>query len=228
MINIQNLNIHYGNKHVIKDLNIDFQSGKVYGIIGLNGAGKTTFFNTLNGAKKYSSGHIEHEGKPLNKEAIAFLETQNFYYSYITGREYLDIFTQTNPNFNMANFEKIFALPLDELIENYSTGMKKKLSLIAILKKEKPIYILDEPFNGLDLESNKVVEIVISLLRNKQKTVFISSHILDPLLKICDEICLLKDGNFQKKYSGEEFHKIESDLFGTFGDEARTLLEGSI
>jgi ABC-2 type transport system ATP-binding protein len=228
MIEISNLNIHYGSKEVIKDLNATFDEHHVYGIVGLNGAGKTTLFNALNGDKKKASGYIHYNGRVLDKTNVAFLETHNYYYSYITGREYLDLFSRTNDRFDVANLQKIFDLPLDELIENYSTGMKKKLALISMLKKDKPIYLLDEPFNGLDMESNKVVEIIIQLLKEKGKTLFISSHIIDPLLKVCDAICLLREGQFAKQYTKVDYHNLEQDLFGKFGEEARLLLEGSM
>jgi ABC-2 type transport system ATP-binding protein len=228
MIEIKDLSIAYGSKYVIKDLNVTFNEHSVYGIVGLNGAGKTTLFNALNGSKKKASGYIHYNDRILDKTDVAFLETHNYYYSYITGREYLDLFLQTNDRYDVENLQKIFDLPLDELIENYSTGMKKKLALISMLKKDKPIYLLDEPFNGLDIESNKVVEIIIQLLKEKGKTLFVSSHIIDPLLKVCDAICLLKNGHFVKQYSKEDYGRLEHDLFGNFGEEARLLLEGSM
>jgi ABC-2 type transport system ATP-binding protein len=228
MIEIGNLHIRYGSKEVIHDMNATFDEHKVYGIVGLNGAGKTTLFNALNGDKKKTSGYIHYNGRVLDKSDVAFLETHNYYYSYITGREYLDLFAKTNEGFDIDKLQKIFGLPLDELIENYSTGMKKKLALISLLKKDKPIYLLDEPFNGLDMESNKVVEIIIQLLKERGKTLFISSHIIDPLLKVCDGICLLKEGRFARQYKKEEYHTLEQDLFGKFGEEARAMLEGIV
>ena len=78
------------------------------------------------------------------------------------------------------------------------------------------------------MESNKVVEIIIQLLKEKGKTIFVSSHIIDPLLKVCDAICLLKDGSFAKQYTRADYHSLEQDLFGKFGEGARLLLEGSM
>jgi ABC-2 type transport system ATP-binding protein len=83
-----------------------------------------------------------------------------------------------------------------------------------MLKQEKNIYLLDEPFNGLDLETNKIVEQIILNLKQNGKTVFMSSHIIYPLLKICDEIHFLEKGNFIKHYSKSNFNEIEEDLFG--------------
>ena len=100
------------------------------------------------------------------------------------------------------------------LVENYSTGMKKKLALLGVLKQNQPIFILDEPFNGLDLETNKIHEIIITTLGKKDKTIFVSSHIIEPLLSICDKIHLLENGNFITTFDKNEFDKIDDILFG--------------
>ncbi len=106
--------------------------------------------------------------------------------------------------------------------------MKKKLALLAVLKQDKSIFILDEPFNGLDLETNKILELIILSLKQKQRTVFVSSHIIDPLLTTCDKIHLLQDGVFIKTYKKDEFFKIEEDLFGKLKREASEIISKSI
>lgn len=131
----------------------------------------------------------------------------------MTGREYLQIFKQSNPRFQLEAFQSIFALPLDTLIEFYSAGMKKKLALLAVLKQEKPLYIFDEPFNGLDMESVKILEFTLRAMVKPNRVILISSHILAPLLQLCDEIHLLQAGCFQKSYRAENFDQIESTLF---------------
>jgi ABC-2 type transport system ATP-binding protein len=177
---------------------------------------------------KPDAGLIMQNGTALTIKDSSYLETSNFFFSRITGGEYLKIFKQTNAEFNLAALQEYFKLPLDELIENYSTGMKKKLALLAVLKQGKPIFILDEPFNGLDLETNKILEIIILSLKQKQKTVFVSSHIIDPLLTTCDKIHLLDDGCFVKTYLPADFSKIENELFGKLKLEATALIGKSI
>lgn len=213
MIEIQNLNLHFGSKPVLKNLNIHFETGQVHGIIGLNGAGKSSFFNALTEIVKPDSGSLLFKKEQLRRNHIGYLETNNYFYTHLTGREYLNIFRQTNTLFNLEIFEKLLLLPLNELIENYSTGMKKKLALLAILKQDKPIYIFDEPFNGLDLESNRTLELIISTLQQKDKTILLSSHVLEPLLHTCHQIHLLQNGSFVKRYSREEFSSIREELF---------------
>lgn len=228
MIDVQDLSVSFNHHEVLKNISIGFEKGLVHGIVGLNGAGKTTFFNVLAKMLKPSSGCITQNGIPTGIKDTAYLETANFFFSRITGNEYLKIFKQTNTGFNLAGLQEYFKLPLDELIENYSTGMKKKLALLAVLKQEKPVFILDEPFNGLDLETNKILEIIILSLRQKQKTVFVSSHIIDPLLTVCDKIHLLENGCFVKTYIKTDFSKIEEDLFGKLKTEATQAISKSI
>ncbi len=228
MISVKNLTVSFNNHAVLKNISIGFEPGLIHGIVGLNGAGKTTFFNVLAKMLKPDSGSIAQSDTPINIQHSAYLETSNFFFSRITGAEYLKIFKQTNAAFNLTALQEYFKLPLDELIENYSTGMKKKLAVLAVLKQDKPVFILDEPFNGLDLETNKILEIIILSLKQKQKTVFVSSHIIDPLLTTCDKIHLLDKGIFIKSYDKTGFTKIEEDLFGKLKAEATQVISKAI
>ncbi len=228
MIRIQNLVVSFSTNKVLNNLSIDFQHNQVHGIIGLNGAGKTTFFNALSRSLKIDSGHINIDDRPISGKDVAYLETINFFYSRITGNEYLKIFKQTNLNFDLHTLQTIFKLPLNDLIETYSTGMKKKLALLGILKQHKLIYLFDEPFNGLDLEANKFLEIIITTLKKKEKTIFVSSHIIDPLLMVCDVIHFLENGQFTKTFNKADFHKIEDELFKKLKIDAATIISKSI
>lgn len=228
MISVQNLVVRFNDHEVLKNITIDFETGLVHGVVGLNGAGKTTFFNVLAKMPTPRSGELKQNGKTLGIKDTAYLETGNFFFSRITGNEYLKIFRKTNAGFNLVALQDYLKLPLDELIENYSTGMKKKLALLAVLKQDKPVFILDEPFNGLDLETNKILEIIILSLKQKQKTVFVSSHIIDPLLSVCDKIHLIENGCFVKTYLKNDFLKIEDDLFGRLKSEATQVIPKAI
>jgi ABC-2 type transport system ATP-binding protein len=228
MINIQNLSFSFSGHKVLDDITIDFQQNQVYGIVGLNGAGKTTFFNVLSTTLKFQTGQISINGNTITSKDIAYLETVNFFYSRITGNEYLKIFKQTNPGFNLNSLQEFLKLPLDDLIETYSTGMKKKLALLGVLKQDKQLFLLDEPFNGLDLETNKILELIITTLKEKGKTVFVSSHIIDPLLTVCDQIHYLDNGKFTKSFDKNNFHQIEDELFNKIKAEAKNIIFQSI
>ena len=228
MIEIQNVTICFTDNIILDNISVNFHPNQIYGIVGLNGAGKTTFFNALSANIKVDAGHIMFNDIPISSKVIAYLETVNFFYSRITGKEYLKIFKQTNIDFNLKSLQEYFKLPLDDLIETYSTGMKKKLALLGILKKGKEIFLLDEPFNGLDMESNKVLEVIIMALKEKGKTVFVSSHIIDPLLKVCDSIHYLDNGKFTRTFDKIDFHKIEDELFRKLMTDAKLRISRSI
>jgi len=228
MISIKNLTVQFSSKIVLNDISIDFTPNYIHGIVGLNGAGKTTFFNSLSTNLKVNRGELKFNTAALNYYDIAYLETNNFFYSKLTGNEYLNIFTQTNPEFDLSTLQEFMQLPLDELVESYSTGMKKKLALLGILKQKRSIFLLDEPFNGLDLETNKILELIITTLKAKGKTVFLSSHIIDPLLTVCDEIHFLEHGQFTKKFEKADFHRIEEELFKKLKTAAQEKITNSI
>ena len=228
MISINKLSVNFSDNKVLDNISIDFLPNQIYGIVGLNGAGKTTFFNALSSDLKIDSGEININGTSITNQDIAYLETVNYFYSKITGNEYLKIFKQTNLDFNLNSLQEFLKLPLDELIETYSTGMKKKLALLGALKQDKSIFLLDEPFNGLDLETNKILELIITVLKEKGKTVFLSSHIIDPLLTVCDEIHFLEHGQFTKTFDKTNYHKLEDELFSKLKTEAKTIISASI
>jgi ABC-2 type transport system ATP-binding protein len=228
MISIRNLTMAFENNFVLNCPLYDFELSQVHGIVGLNGAGKTTFFNILSKFIKQKSGRVVLNGKEIKRNQVAFLETTNFFYSNITGNEYLEIFSPSNRQFNLPEINKLFQLPMNEMIETYSTGMKKKLALLSVIKQDKEIYIFDEPFNGLDLETNKSLEIIIELLKEKGKTIFISSHILSPLITVCDKVHLLKQGVFTNSYIKNRFNEIDKELFADFSQRANEILSNAV
>lgn len=228
MIAINNLSKSYGNNKVLQNLNQEFSTGSINGIVGLNGSGKSTCFNCIANVIKPDEGKILIDDQAITNEDIAYLETQNYFYNNITGKEYLNIFEQTNMQFNLNQLQSLFQLPLNNLIKGYSTGMKKKLALLGLLKKEKQLYLFDEPFNGVDLQAAKVFEQIILTLKEKGKTILISSHILAPMLTICDSVFFLESGNFAKSFTKDQFNLIEDDLLGKFIIEVKDVVSKSI
>lgn len=225
MLTITNLTVSYGNKKVLENLNLNMEEANIHGLIGLNGSGKTTLLNTIYGFKAVDRGTILHDGLQLKRTDIAYLETENFYYSNITGREYLSLFKSNTAEYNPDDWNIIFKLPLDQFIESYSTGMKKKLSLMAILKQDKEIVILDEPFNGLDIESSKILSLIINRLKNKARTIIITSHMLESLTNICDYIHYLDNRAISFTRDKNNFTNLESEIFTGLEAEHKELID---
>jgi ABC-2 type transport system ATP-binding protein len=145
--------------------------------------------------------------------------------SRITGREYLQLQCHAR-EIRIKDFDKhnLFDLPLDKYAENYSSGMMKKLAITAILLRKNQIFILDEPFNGVDIHSNMVITDIIHKLRELQKLVIISSHIFATLTDTCDQLLLLKDGKISMCADKHGFLEIENEMRGkSIGDRIERM-----
>lgn len=212
MLEIKNLKVSYGEKEVLKDISLSFSSGKIHGILGMNGAGKTTLFKTIYGFKKADSGIRTFQNQPLENKDISFLETSNFFYPLMTGKEYLQLLGFQSNDFSIDKWNQLFELPLGEYVENYSTGMKKKLAFIGMMALDRPILILDEPFNGVDIESNEKILQILMRLKASGKIIIIASHIIESLTRICDRIDLLENGIIKETFKQHDFPILEKQL----------------
>lgn len=223
MIKIGHLSKNYGTNQVLRDISLGFEKGRVYGIVGENGAGKTTLFKCIAGLENYQ-GQISSDFDKL-KDHMGFLPTEPFFFSKITGKEYIRLLCNARGiKISDLNQRNIFDLPLDQYASTYSTGMKKKLALMAILMQQNEVFILDEPFNGVDIQSNIIITEIILKLKATGKTIIISSHIFSTLSETSDEIYLLKEGSFGRKANKEEFGKLEEEIkIITIGDRIERL-----
>lgn len=211
MIAVRNLSKKYGTNEVLKNINIEFGKGKVFGIVGENGAGKTTLFRCIADLEEYE-GEINSNLTPI-KNHLGLLLTEPFFFQKITGKEYIQLLCNAR-NIKISDIEtrNIFDLPLNQYAFTYSTGMKKKLALTAILLQGNDFFILDEPFNGVDIQSNIIITEIIHKLKALNKTVIISSHIFSTLSDTCDEIHLLSNGSFIKSVNKTDFEALETEM----------------
>jgi ABC-2 type transport system ATP-binding protein len=211
MIKIEKLSKFYGKKQVLNAINLEFKKGKIYGIVGENGAGKTTLFRCISGLESYK-GNISSDFTKL-KNHLGLLLTEPYFFSKITGKEYIQLLANARQT-KLTNIEdkNIFDLPLNQYASTYSTGMKKKLALTAILLQENNVFIMDEPFNGVDIQSNLIITEIIKRFKKLEKTIIISSHIFSTLADTCDEIYLMKNGEIIKKVDQADFNTLEKEM----------------
>lgn len=228
MISIENLKVNYGENTVLKSLNLVIPSASIHGLVGLNGSGKTTLLNTIYGIKEKQAGSIFFGSSPIEKNKIAFLESVNYFYPYITGNEYLRMFRTQNEKFDIEKWNELFELPLNKLVEEYSTGMKKKLAFMAVICLNREILILDEPFNGVDLETVQKLKSLLSKLKENHKTIIITSHILESLLSLCDNLSYLNNGAIQFTKEKKDFDTVEKEIFSVHQERLDNQIQSLI
>jgi ABC-2 type transport system ATP-binding protein len=211
MIIIQNLTKKFGQKTVLLNINLEIEKGKVYGIVGENGAGKTTLFRCLANLEKFDGKIIS--GNEAIKNQLGYLPSELFFFEKLTGKEYIQLLMNArNIKIDHIEDKNIFHLPLNQYASTYSMGMKKKLALIAILLQKNEYFILDEPFNGVDIQSNIMIIEIILKLKALKKTIFISSHIFSTLYETCDQIYVLSKGEITKSVQKSEFLDLEAEM----------------
>ncbi len=225
MLELKNIKFKYTDKTVLDDLSLEIPRGEISGILGMNGAGKTTLFNCLYGTLLPDSGEISFHQKALTSRQIGFLETENYFYPYMKGREYLQLLNRGGDAAKVEGWNEIFDLPLDKLVDEYSTGMRKKIALMGLLLKEYDVFILDEPFNGVDIESNEKIFHILKKIKEKNKIILISSHILSSLTGLCDKINHLEDGKIVKTYSKTEFDILSELLTKRIKNQVNLTLD---
>lgn len=212
-IKISNLNKSYGKKQVLHDLNLEVYEGELFGYVGKNGVGKSTTIDCLIGAKKFDSGQILINGYDIKKESykakkqFGYVASEPTTYEMMTGYEYLqfigsvyDMNDETFKN-NVIYLSNKLDLPDSDLkmvISSYSHGMKQKLCLIASLLSNPKVWILDEPTVGLDIMVFETLKEMMQEYVKHGKTIFITSHNIDLVAKICDRVALVNKGKIQK------------------------------
>ncbi|WBO85818.1 ABC transporter ATP-binding protein [Hymenobacter yonginensis] len=221
MIEIRNLSKAFGSQPVLHDVSLTLQTGTLHGLVGANGAGKTTLLHCLYGLHAdYQGTVVETTGLPIRAHT-GLLPYEPYFYPRLTGREYLEFTLQARGravgDFNGWN--QLLELPLDQYAEEYSAGMKKKLALLALLVQPFRYLILDEPFNGLDLNANLLLMEILRRLRGQGVGILLTSHLLGSLTELCDELTVLADGTVRRRYTAADFGHVQADLLDEFYQE---------
>lgn len=212
VIRLENIQKSYGKHKVLKDVNLDIRKGDIFGLVGRNGAGKTTIFKVILGLSGYESGKVTigGEGADLTKgrEKIGFLIGSNFF-GYMTGPENLEYYRIMKGIHDKQEVERVLKLVgLEDAkgpYKNYSLGMKQRLGIASAIMGNPEILILDEPTNGLDPQGiADVRELVQKLNSDYGMTVVISSHILGELQHTANRFGILQDGTVARTITAED------------------------
>lgn len=186
------------------DCTLEVQEGCVTGLIGKNGAGKSTTFKAILGLISTDGGSIEIFGKPAaefgsrGKEDIGVVMSDAGFSGYLTIQDLIPVLKSIYTNFKEEEFRekcKKFRLPTDKKIKEFSTGMKRKLQVLAALTHEAKLLILDEPTAGLDVVArDELLDMLRGYMEQEGRGILISSHISGDLEGICDDLYMIEEG----------------------------------
>ena len=218
MLSIQNFSKSYDDKLVVKKINLEVESGEIYGFIGHNGAGKTTTIKSIAGILDFDEGDILINRKSIKKDPIAcksimaYIPDNPELYDGLSGIKYLNFIADIYKVSSERRIELIkkyseaFELEanLGDSISSYSHGMKQKLAIIAALIHEPKLLLLDEPFVGLDPKASHILKMIMREICDQGGCIFFSTHVLEVVEKLCDHVCIIKNGEIIKDGTVEE------------------------
>ncbi|HSY91106.1 MAG TPA: ABC transporter ATP-binding protein [Candidatus Binatus sp.] len=218
LVEIDRVTKSFGYKVALKNVTFSVPSSQICGLLGPNGAGKTTLFRLLMGILKGTEGKLLIDGRDAFEERvevkrlIGFLPDEPVFYSYLSGREVLELSAAMHGLDVSATMHRIAPLiarlrladDINNYAEDYSRGMKKKLGLLLAMLHEPKLLVLDEPTNGLDVESTHLFYDLIFETARQGTTVLFSTHLMDHVTKLCSHAVIINEGTVVAKGSLDE------------------------
>ena len=205
---VENLSKNYGKKVVLQNINFTFEEGKIYGLIGRNGVGKTTFFNALNEDIDITSVNIKlidnNYNNKLSSSDIGYVISTPIVPEFLTAKEFLKFFIEINKDdikeikdldyyFDLVKIDKD---DQDKLLKEYSHGMKNKIQILINFISNSKVLLLDEPLTSLDIVVQDDMKKLLKQMKKKHIIIF-STHILEIAMDLCDEIVILNNGKLE-------------------------------
>ena len=226
-LEVTNLTKNYGEKEVLEDMNFTFKSGKIYGLLGRNGAGKTTFFNALDEDIDIDSGKFVLDGKKLTSDDIGYVTATPIVPEFLTGKEFLQFFLDINEDRikDRKSIDDYFELvkltkeDQDMLLKEYSHGMKNKMQILINVISNPKVILLDEPLTALDIVVQEDMKNLLKSLKEDHIIIF-STHILELAIDLCDQIVVLSNKKLEliekenlntKKYKDKIINQLKED-----------------
>ena len=203
IIEIKNLQKKYGNKEVLKELNVTISSGQIVGLLGPNGCGKTTLLKTIVGLIKDYTGSILIDNNPPNtytKSIVSYLPEKTYLSNWMTVKDAFSLFSDFYTDFNMQKARDMAdSLNLEEKqkISTMSKGMQEKVQLILVMSRESKIYILDEPIGGVDPAARDYILSTILKNYSSESSILLSTHLIHDVERIFDKVLFLKNGKIE-------------------------------
>ena len=199
----------FGEEWALKEVSVQLERGKIYGIVGNNGSGKTVFMKCICGLLPATSGRIWVGGKEIGKEIDfpeslgVIIETPGFL-SGLTGRKNLEILADLRKKIDRTGIEEAMRkVGLDpdmkKQVSKYSLGMRQRLGIAQAIMENPEFLVLDEPFNGLDHRGEEEIRRLLKDLKKEGKTMILASHNAEDIKVLCDEVYEMDAGNLKKQ-----------------------------
>ena len=219
MIEINNIDMSYGQEKVLDGISYKFYPDNIYGLIGKNGAGKTTLLKIMAGYNKKTNGEYLIEGKEFNykdKNYITFISDKEIFYGWMKVKDAVIYYKDFFEDFDEKKCEdllKSMKLDMGDKINVLSKGMKARLKVALAISRHAKIYLLDEPLGGLDPLSRKIILDSIKTLMNKDGILIITSHLVNDVSDLIDHVLFISEGEIildtEKSNLDLENHKLE-------------------
>ncbi|PAD34489.1 ABC transporter ATP-binding protein [Terribacillus saccharophilus] len=216
MIEFKDVTKRYMTKTALRDVNLKLDKGKIIGLVGLNGAGKSTTMKLIAGLINPSKGSVELDGEKVTRRIaskVSYLSELDEYYSFYTVQQTIDFFATQFPDFNKEKAEEIRAymnLDANTKVKHLSKGNRGRLKIILTLSREVPVLLMDEPLSGLDpLVRDSIVKGLITFVDTEKQLVLLSTHQIMEVEMILDEVIAIKDGELVDHRNVEELRYDE-------------------
>ena len=206
----------YGKKEVLKDVNLSLPAGRIIGLLGRNGMGKTTLIKLVNDLLTPTKGEILVNGKPVgveSKKVISYLPERTYLDKSMTVRQVLHYFEEFYEDFSVEKARRLLKdleLEEDSRISKMSKGMQEKLQLILVMSRDAQLYILDEPLGGVDPATRDYILDTILNNFNEGASVIICTHLIADIERILDDVVFIDQGEIVLSMSADELRKKEN------------------
>ncbi|MDV2884223.1 ABC transporter ATP-binding protein [Alkalihalophilus pseudofirmus] len=217
MITFNNVSKKYMTKTALKDINIELNKGKIIGLVGENGSGKSTTLKLIAGLIQPSKGSVIVNGKKADRRIakdVTYLSELDEYYSFYNVGQTIEFYASQFPDFNIVKAEEIrefMKLDKNTKLKHLSKGNRGRLKLILTLSRDVPVILLDEPFSGLDpMVRDSIVQGLISFVDLEKQIILITTHEIKEVEMILDEVIAIKDGQFIGHHNVEDLRYTQN------------------
>ena len=210
-----NINKDFGDKKILKDINLKIPRGKIIGLLGKNGTGKSTLIKIINDLLTPTSGEILVNGKPVgieSKRIISYLPERTYLDKSMTVDKVIKYFEDFYDNFDSNKARKLLKdldLDTNQKLSKMSKGMQEKVQLVLVMSRKAELYILDEPLGGVDPATRDYILDTILTNFNEGASVIISTHLISDIERILDEIIFIDKGKIILHSDSDELRKKE-------------------